>query len=233
MYDGTLATKGPWEALVTFQQMIILADQHGVVDMTPDAIDRRTTIPLKIIQKGLESLEAADKDSRSPNEEGRRILRLSASREWGWQIVNYAHYRNLRSAEERRAYHRQYYHLKRKGNSTTLSTPISTLSTDSTEAVSSKHKQESKALSGKPDLKQSAIEILNFLNDKTGKKFEPLPANIEPIIARLKESSIEDIRCVIALKCREWIGDEKMAQYLRPATLFNRTKFAQYQGELK
>jgi hypothetical protein len=27
-------------------------------------------------------------------------------------------------------------------------------------------------------------------------------------------------------------GDEKMNEYLRPATLFNRTKFAQYQGEL-
>jgi hypothetical protein len=43
MYDGTLATKGPWQALVTFQQLIILADKHGIVDMTPEAIGRRTT----------------------------------------------------------------------------------------------------------------------------------------------------------------------------------------------
>ena len=46
MYEGTLASKGPWEALVTFQQLIILANRHGEVDMTPDAISRRTTIPL-------------------------------------------------------------------------------------------------------------------------------------------------------------------------------------------
>jgi hypothetical protein len=37
---------------------------------------------------------------------------------------------------------------------------------------------------------------------------------------------------VIAKKCREWLHDEHMNEYLRPATLFNRTKFAQYQGEL-
>jgi uncharacterized phage protein (TIGR02220 family) len=37
---------------------------------------------------------------------------------------------------------------------------------------------------------------------------------------------------VIAKKTREWLHDEHMTEYLRPATLFNRTNFAQYQGEL-
>ena len=37
---------------------------------------------------------------------------------------------------------------------------------------------------------------------------------------------------VIAKKVREWGADPKMSTYLRPATLFNATKFAQYQGEL-
>ena len=40
------------------------------------------------------------------------------------------------------------------------------------------------------------------------------------------------IRSVIAMKAREWSGDEKMREYLRPVTLFNATKFAQYQGQL-
>ena len=57
MYDGTLATKGPWQALVTFQQLIILADRNGEVDMTPEAISRRTTIPLEIIEHGIKALE--------------------------------------------------------------------------------------------------------------------------------------------------------------------------------
>ena len=81
--------------------------------------------------------------------------------------------------------------------------------------------------------KPDAMRVLNFLNEKTGRNYKPGQANLELILARLKEgATVDDCRAVIAKKCREWAGDEKMDQYLRPATLFNRTKFAQYQGEL-
>jgi uncharacterized phage protein (TIGR02220 family) len=95
---------------------------------------------------------------------------------------------------------------------------------------------EGKALSGTPDAspREEARKILEFLNTKTGRQYEPVNANLELIVARLREGySSDDIRSVVAKKCREWSGDEKMAPYLRPATLFNRTKFAQYQGELQ
>lgn len=94
----------------------------------------------------------------------------------------------------------------------------------------------STTLSGKPDVakpsKKEAIEILEFLNAKTGRNYQPLPANLELIQARLKEASADDIRSVVAIKCRQWNADEKMSEYLRPATLFGRQKFAQYLGEL-
>lgn len=89
-------------------------------------------------------------------------------------------------------------------------------------------KEKEQTLSGKPD----AVSILEFLNKKTGKNFQPLPANLELIKARLEEASADDIRSVIAVKCRQWSADEKMSIYLRPETLFGRTKFAQYLGEL-
>lgn len=138
MYDGTLATQGPWQALITFQQLVILADKTGIVDMTPEAIARRTTIPLDIIEQGIERLQEPDDKSRTPTDEGRRIKLLSPHRNWGWQIVNYEHYRMMRSTDERREYHRQYYHEKRKAKST--DSTVSTSSTDytqSTKAVSS------------------------------------------------------------------------------------------------
>jgi uncharacterized phage protein (TIGR02220 family) len=91
----------------------------------------------------------------------------------------------------------------------------------------------SKTLSGRPDFKAEASEILNFLNAKTGKKYKPVAANIEMIVARLREGfSCEDIRAVVAKKCRDWKGDDKMDTYLRPKTLFSRTNFANYEGEL-
>jgi len=113
MYDGTLGTAGPWQALVAFQQLIILADKDGVVDMTAEAIARRTTIPLDIIQTGITALEQPDPHSRTPDEDGRRIIKLSDDREWGWRIVNYIHYRNIRSQEERREYMRNYQRKRR------------------------------------------------------------------------------------------------------------------------
>ena len=93
--------------------------------------------------------------------------------------------------------------------------------------------QDSKALSGKPDVSALSREILDFLNTKTGRAYRPVPANLDLIKARLREGYTPgDIRQVIAKKCREWAGDEKMAEYLRPETLFGRTKMAQYSGEL-
>lgn len=113
IYDGTLCTNGPWEALVTFQQLLILADQHGVVDLTASAIARRTTIPLAIIEKGIAALLLPDPESRTPTEDGKRILPLSQDRSWGWRVVNYKHYRELKREEDRREYHRAYWRAKR------------------------------------------------------------------------------------------------------------------------
>ena len=113
IYDGTLCTRGPWEALVTFQQFLVLADMDGVVDMTPAAIARRTTIPLEIIERGIGELVKPDHESRTPTEEGRRLVPLAEGRSWGWRVVNYAHYRELKREEDRREYHRQYWN-KRK-----------------------------------------------------------------------------------------------------------------------
>ena len=100
MYDGTLASD--WKALVTFQQMIVLADQDGVVDVTPEALHRRTGIPVDIIKDGIDALERPDERSRTPDCNGCRIIRIDDHRDWGWQIVNHEKYRNLVNAEEKR-----------------------------------------------------------------------------------------------------------------------------------
>lgn len=100
-------------------------------------------------------------------------------------------------------------------------------------------------MSGKPDVdipsetiqqqsfKSQAIEVLQFLNEKTKRAYRPVDSNIKLITARLKSGvTVMDCRKVIAKKTREWSGKEIMAEYLRPATLFNATKFEQYVGEL-
>lgn len=113
MYDGTLVSKGPWQALVTFQQFIVLSDRFGVVDMTADAIARRTGLPIEVIVTGIEALEREDEGSRTPDEGGRRIVRLDEHRTWGWRIVNYAKYRQLFRQQDRQDYMRDYMRTRR------------------------------------------------------------------------------------------------------------------------
>ena len=112
IYTGSLY--GEWEAIVTIQQLITLADSKGIVDMTPQAISGMTSIPLEIIRKGLSVLLLPDTDSRTEGHEGVRIKPLDDHREWGWYLVNYEKYKNIRSAEDRREYMKNYMADQRK-----------------------------------------------------------------------------------------------------------------------
>ena len=91
------------------------------------------------------------------------------------------------------------------------------------------------------ELRSTARRLLDFLNEKASRNYQAVDTNVDLIVARLKELSAtgasaddaeSDCRAIVALKCRAWTGDEKMATYLRPATLFNKSKFWQYHGEL-
>jgi uncharacterized phage protein (TIGR02220 family) len=116
-----------------------------------------------------------------------------------------------------------------------------------------KRREEINIMSGKPDdtsffpksepdtktirnreLKNQAREVLEFLNFKTGKKFRlESDVNLKMVMARLSSGApVGKCKQIIAKKTREWKDDEVMSKYLRPATLFNATKFEQYLGEL-
>lgn len=100
IYDGTLY--GHWEAIVTMQQLIVLSTPDGVIDMTPQAMAARTSIPLDIITKGLKVLSEPDPYTRTPGEDGRRIALLDDHRPWGWRLVNHGKYRRLRDMDQKR-----------------------------------------------------------------------------------------------------------------------------------
>lgn len=100
--------------------------------------------------------------------------------------------------------------------------------------------ERSNPLSGKPDVaapkngsKPECQEILKFLNETAGKKFRDSKTNLDFIRCRLDDGITADqLRKIVVRKAREWLPDEKMREYLRPSTLFNKTKCEQYVGEL-
>lgn len=72
--------------------------------------------------------------------------------------------------------------------------------------------------------------VIAHMNGAIGSRYKAsTKAHADGISARLGEGhSVDDLIAVIDHKAREWGSDPKMAQYLRPATLFAPGKFGGY-----
>lgn len=74
--------------------------------------------------------------------------------------------------------------------------------------------------------------VLQYMNDKAGKRFKPVNSNMRFIRARLAEgATVEEMKAVVDLKVADWRGTE-MDWYLRPETLFNATKYQTYAANI-
>ena len=76
------------------------------------------------------------------------------------------------------------------------------------------------------------ISVISHLNEKAGTNYRASSqATRELINGRLSEGfTVDDFKKVIDKKCAEWKGSE-MEKYLRPETLFKRSKFESYLNE--
>jgi uncharacterized phage protein (TIGR02220 family) len=96
--------------------------------------------------------------------------------------------------------------------------------------IKEKHKKEKPK---KIDYSDDAFFVLGYLNTKTRSAYRPVNTNIDLITARLKSDISKDqLIAIIDLKCRQWLNDDEKMVWLRPATLFGKTKCEQYLGEL-
>lgn len=81
--------------------------------------------------------------------------------------------------------------------------------------------------------------LFAFLNSRAGTEYRArtpnghaLSANGRALAALLRHGyTPDDVRAVIARKARDWGKDPKMAQYLRPNTLFRPSNFESYLGQ--
>lgn len=104
LYQGTL--RGRSDEILVFTNLLAHADQHGIVDKHYKAIAEETGLSLKRVRTALGNLESPDAESRSPELEGRRIVKMDEHRVWGWKIVNYGKYRAIRNEDDRREQNR-------------------------------------------------------------------------------------------------------------------------------
>jgi len=73
-------------------------------------------------------------------------------------------------------------------------------------------------------------EVIAHLNLVINAKYKhTTKSHAENISARLNDGhSVDDLKLVINSKADEWLNDKTMAQYLRPSTLFQASKFQGY-----
>jgi len=76
--------------------------------------------------------------------------------------------------------------------------------------------------------KKMAEQVLDYLNEQAETNFIPKGTNLELIATRISEGFIlSDFKSVIDKKVKDWKGTD-WAKYLRPLTLFSKSKFENY-----
>ncbi len=114
LYQGTL--RGKSHAILVFTNLIAHQGLDFTVDKHWRAIADETGLTVDEVKAAIKELEAPDPESRSEDEEGRRIVPLDGHRAWGWRIVNGPKYRAYRNEEDRREQNRIAQDKWRKKN---------------------------------------------------------------------------------------------------------------------
>ncbi len=89
-----------------FTNLLAHSDKEGFVDIHPRAIAEEVGLTVDQVRAALAELESPDEESRTPDEQGKRIVRMDEHRAWGWRVVNHAKYREIKSEEDRREQNR-------------------------------------------------------------------------------------------------------------------------------
>lgn len=95
--------------------LLALADKEGFIDMTIPAIARRINTEESLVKDSIKLFCSPDPKSRNASEEGRRLVPMRES--FGWQVVNYLHYRDLKDQTARTEYMREYMRARRASES--------------------------------------------------------------------------------------------------------------------
>ena len=112
IFDSSIAEN--YRVRHVFEDLLKLCDRKGVVDMTIEAVARRTNVPIEEVRAGIDELMRPDAKSRSRDNDGRRLVPIDPERGWGWVIVSYERYRSIQDSEMLRDNWRRYQAKRRQ-----------------------------------------------------------------------------------------------------------------------
>jgi hypothetical protein len=102
LFGARLTSSSLWEeppeTRVLFLWFLVSADEDGyVLRHTLGNLARLANLPLDAVERGLARLESPDPQSRTCDDDGRRLLRLA---DGGWRVVNAQSYRQMQTAKQ-------------------------------------------------------------------------------------------------------------------------------------
>ena len=221
---------------------------YGFVAAAGPGIIRRAGVDPVAGLEALKRLGNPEAESRTPDHEGRRMVRVSG----GYIILNFIKYRekDATTADRSRRWRERQKMKSLQGANSDVSTVATRVIRHQAEAEAEAEADRSTEtpLSGKPDggngipvpkpppipkktkRQEVARPILHYLNEKAGRQFRETDINLTLIAARCEEvkDDLAGVRQMIDRQCARWKCDPQMSEYLRPETLFGRTKFNSY-----
>ena len=93
LHDRTLQSSLndlPVETRWTFITCCLMSDWYGDFTSTPAGIARAGNLPIDAVRAALETLQAPDPDTTTPDDDGRRVISLGNNK---WHVVNVLKYR--------------------------------------------------------------------------------------------------------------------------------------------
>lgn len=130
---------------LVFIYMFCNCDRDGVYDCVPEEIADATGLDMPTVLSAIKDLESPDPDTRTPGNEGRRIIRLYDHRTWGWKIPNHEMYRRMGTEEHRKELAAERQRRFRNAtvthsNATVTMSPVSVCVSDTSSDVKRKER---------------------------------------------------------------------------------------------
>lgn len=79
----------PAETRVVWITLLAKCDKTGYARLSESGLQRASNVPMPAVRIALERFQSPDTDSRTPDNEGRRVEKMAG----GWHILNYEKYR--------------------------------------------------------------------------------------------------------------------------------------------
>lgn len=102
--------EGPYHQRIAWMALMVTCKTNGISPITEASLYRVANITKEEADDAILAFTSPDPKSRTPDNEGRRIERVSG----GFRLLNYFQYRDIRTPEQKNAYMREYMKNRRK-----------------------------------------------------------------------------------------------------------------------